>query len=150
VGCQADGVKRAARPFLDRTRARAWAVQVHYHWETALPRGTVLDALAEVAATRHISPARLSYVVELLELLHLRLEEIDARISGNLENWKLSRISRIDRAIIRIASVEILYVDDVHAKVAIQEAVRIADSYGGGDSPGFVNGVLDGIYRRSG
>ena len=124
-------------------------MQTHYHWESACEGGTLLDALREVESTRRIAPGRLSYVVELLELLHLRLEDVDAAVSESLENWELSRISRIDRAVLRIGCVEMLFVDDVHPKVAIQEAVRIADAYGGRSSPGFVNGVLDGVYRAS-
>lgn len=138
---------RRRRALLDRMRARAWAVHVHYHWESAVPAGTASEALAHMLETRRIAPARLSYLLAVTELIDRHLKEIDRRIEAALDNWSFGRLSRIDRAILRIGTAEMLYLDDVPPKVAIREAVRIADAYGGLQSPRFVNGVLDGIYR---
>ena len=124
-------------------------MQVHYHWETVLPQGSILEALDQVERTRIIAPSRLARVSVLLELLERHFATIDRRITQALDHWSLKRISRIDRAIIRIGCVEILFVEDVPPKVAIREAVRLADRYGGKDSPSFVNGVLDAVYRNA-
>ena len=82
-----------------------------------------------------------------LTLLDEHLLEIDEALRGALDNWRLDRLSTIDRAVLRIAAVEILHLDEIPPKVAIQEAIRLADAYGGDDSPRFVNGVLDALYK---
>jgi N utilization substance protein B len=132
---------------LDRSRARAWILQIHYRWESSGAGGTLRDALAQTAATRHISPRRLPYVRQVLSLLEEHLPAVDRALQGALDNWRLDRLSTIDRAVLRLGAVEIMYVDDVPPKVAIQEAIRLAEAYGGEDSPRFVNGVLDALYK---
>jgi len=133
---------------IDRSRARAWALQIHYRWESGGFEGTLRDALVETAATRTISPRRLPYIRELMDLLDENLEEIDDRLQSALDNWSLDRLSRIDRGVLRIGAAEILKRGDVPPKVAIQEAIHLAEAYGGDESPRFVNGVLDALYKR--
>lgn len=70
------------------------------------------------------------------------LEEIDEIILSKLKNWSISRISKIDLAILRLAIYEIKYVDNIPEKVSINEAVELAKTYGNNDSKSFVNGVL--------
>ena len=134
---------------IDRTRARAWALQIHYRWEVADSEGTLAEALEETLTTRRIAPARLPYIRRLLTALDEYGTEVDAVLGEALENWRMDRLSLLDRAVLRIAAVEILHFDDVPPKVSIQEAVRLAERYSGTDSPRFVNGVLDALYRRT-
>lgn len=137
------------RERIDRRRARAWALQVHYGWESGGASGRLRDALITVLGNRRISPRRLPYVRQLLALLDDHLPEIDRLIHDALENWRLERLSAVDRGVLRLAAAELLYVDDVPPKVTIQEGIRLAEQYGGPDSPRFVNGVLDALYRRA-
>lgn len=137
------------RERIDRVRARAWALQVLYRWEAGGSGGSNLrDALVETTATRRISPRRLPYVRLLLDTVDENLEEIDARVRRALDNWRMERLSAIDRGVLRLATAEMLFLEEIPPKVAIQEAVRLAEQYGGPDSPRFVNGVLDALYRR--
>lgn len=110
-------------------------------------QGTLRDALVDTAATRRIAPSRLPYVRRLLALMDEHLDAIDETLGEYLDNWSLDRLSRIDRAVLRIGAIELLWADDVPPKVAIQEAIRLAESYGGNESPRFVNGVLDALYK---
>lgn len=139
--------KLGRRERIDRSRARAWALQVHYRWESTGFEGNLRDALVDSTATRVISPRRLPYIRELMKALDEHMGEIDAAIRGALDNWSLDRISRIDRAVLRIGAAELLFRDDIPPKVAIQEAIRLAEAYGGDESPRFVNGVLDALYK---
>ena len=76
------------------------------------------------------------------------LEAIDAQLASTSENWAIERMPVVDRAILRIAVYEMLYVDEVPVSVAINEAVELAKMYGGEDeSSRFVNGVLGRIAR---
>lgn len=133
---------------LDRTRARAWVLQIHYRWESSGQGRTLDDALTETVATRRVSPDRLPYIRRLLEVLHDHGPEVDRVIGRALDNWRLERLSAIDRGILRLATAELLYLDDIPPKVSIQEAIHLAERYGGPESSRFVNGVLDALYQE--
>lgn len=75
-------------------------------------------------------------------------ERIDERIVSALEHWALNRIDAVDRNVIRVATVELLD-GRVPPKVALNEAIEIAREFGTADSPGFVNGVLDAIWKAA-
>ena len=132
---------------IGRSRARAWALQIHYKWESQDVGGSLRDALVDTTATRRIAPSRLPYIREILSLLDEHMDEIDRTLRRYLDNWSLDRLSRIDRAVLRIGAIELLYRNDIPPKVAIQEAIHLAEAYGGDDSPRFVNGVLDALYK---
>lgn len=138
----------ATRDRIDRSRSRAWALQVHYAWESGGSEGTLRDALVRVVGNRRISPQRLPYVRRLLALLDDHLAEVDRALHDALENWRMERLSAIDRGVLRLAAVELLHLEETPPKVAIQEGIRLAEQYGGPDSPRFVNGVLDALYKR--
>ena len=76
-------------------------------------------------------------------------QETDAVLRRHITRWRLERLTVLDRAILRLASAEILYFDDVPPKVSINEAVEIAKKYGDDEAGKFVNGVLDGVFRES-
>ncbi len=139
----------AVRPeaHLDRTRARAWILQIHYQWESAGRESPLAEALRQTVATRRIRPERLPYVRRLVKVLDSHGQELDRRLQEALDNWRLERLSAIDRGILRLAAAELLYMDDIPPKVSIQEAIHLADRYGGPESSRFVNGVLDALYR---
>ena len=71
------------------------------------------------------------------------LEKVDEVIRKASTNWRLERMARVDRNLIRLALYELKYVEDVPAKVAINEAIEIAKRYGTNESSAFVNGILD-------
>lgn len=133
---------------LDRTRARGWALQVHYHWDVGNEGRTLSDALEEVMSTRRIAPSRVPYLTRLITELHDHGAEVNDLLTAALDNWRLERLSLLDRGVLRIAAIEIARFEDIPPKVSIQEAVRLAERYGGADSPGFVNGVLDALYKQ--
>jgi N utilization substance protein B len=132
---------------LDRSRARAWILQIHYRWESEGGRATLAEALRATMATRHVSPRRVPYVRRVIGVLDERMAEVDTALRAALDNWRLERLSAMDRAVLRIGAAEILFLEDVPPKVAIQEAIRLAEAYGGDESPRFVNGVLDALYK---
>ena len=83
-----------------------------------------------------------TYIFEKVEKISEKLEEIDAKINDVSEGWKTGRMGKVDLTLIRLAVYEMLYEEDVPAKVAINEAVELAKQYGTDNSPSFVNGVL--------
>lgn len=140
-------VRNGAHP-RDRSRARAWALQVLYRWESAGAGETIAQALSRVLQTRRVAPQRLSYLDLLLQTLQDHLPDVDRALQSALENWRLDRLSVMDRSILRLSAAELLFLDEIPPKVSIQEGIRMAEAYGGKDSPRFVNGVLDALYKR--
>ncbi|MBI3019166.1 MAG: transcription antitermination factor NusB [Deltaproteobacteria bacterium] len=72
-------------------------------------------------------------------------KSLDSIIEEASENWKMSRMSLVDRNILRLACYELYYCKDVPMEVVFDEAIEIAKRYGTGESPSFVNGILDKI-----
>lgn len=75
---------------------------------------------------------------------------IDELISTSSKNWRLERMSRVDRNILRLGTCELMAFPSVPVRVAINEAVELAKRFGTTDSPAFVNGILDRIAVASG
>jgi N utilization substance protein B len=74
-------------------------------------------------------------------------KNVDAMIQGHLKNWDISRINRVDLAILRMSAYTLMYQDDVPPSIVIDEAIGISKEYGADDSFRFINGVLDGIRK---
>ena len=83
-----------------------------------------------------------AYIEHKVQDILTHLEEIDAIIDSSAQNWKTSRMAKVELTLIRLAVYEIRYEEDVPTGVAINEAVELAKSYGEENSPAFVNGVL--------
>jgi len=96
------------------------------------------------------SPKALPYTKELLAGVFTHLDAIDSLVRDRSHHWRLERMSLVDRNILRIAIYEMQYVEDVPAKVAINEALEIAKQYSIPDSVAFINGILDGIEPTPG
>ena len=73
------------------------------------------------------------------------LDTLDKRVTAASKNWRLERMSRVDRNLLRLGTWELLYRSDVPRAVILDEAVELAKSFGTDESSGFVNGVLDRI-----
>lgn len=87
------------------------------------------------------------YIQKVVNGVVENLSIIDDNILKNLKNWTINRIAKIDLAILRLAIYEILYLEDIPAKVSVNEAVELSKEYGGTDSKSFVNGLLAKIIE---
>jgi N utilization substance protein B len=116
-------------------------------WEQGSPEDDLPAVAARTLARRRVSDRYRVYLSALLEILAESLPEIDATLREHLSNWRLERLSAIDRGILRIGAGELLYRDDVPSAVAIHEAIQLAQRYGSAESGKFVNGVLDAVAR---
>jgi len=90
------------------------------------------------------------FMKELVEAVIKHKKEIDEIVQKFSDNWVLDRMTVIDRNILRIGTCELLFNFSTPPKVAINEAVDIAKKYGNEDSPEFINGILDKIYKEIG
>ncbi len=85
------------------------------------------------------------FFLELVNGVTGRNDEVDTTIERFSDNWKLNRMSCVDRNILRIAVYEMLHCDSVPAKVSINEAINIGKKYGTHETGSFINGILDSI-----
>ncbi|MDQ3388253.1 MAG: transcription antitermination factor NusB [Gemmatimonadota bacterium] len=133
-----------------RSRARAWALQALYAWEA---RGAAAEettrVLHDLFENLRVSPQNRPYAEVLVRLVGTNLQRVDREVTDALTNWRLERLAVIDRNLLRLGVVEMLFVDDVSPRLAIQEMVRLAEKYGTNESPRFVNGVLEAVMRRT-
>jgi N utilization substance protein B len=88
-----------------------------------------------------------SYVKQLVSQYLKSRKEIDTLIKKKLQNWDLKRVAIIDKVILRMAIVEIIYFDEIPPEVSINEAIELAKKYSTAGSGKFINGLLDAIYR---
>ncbi|MEQ8153571.1 MAG: transcription antitermination factor NusB [Clostridiaceae bacterium] len=87
------------------------------------------------------------YILELLNLIKTHKDEIDKKIQPHLRGWKLERISKVNLSILRIATAEMLYIEEIPDKVSINEALELTKEYSDEKSVSFINGVLDSINK---
>ncbi|HEV2147303.1 MAG TPA: transcription antitermination factor NusB [Longimicrobiaceae bacterium] len=133
-----------------RSRARGWALQALYAWEArgADPEAAV-RTLQDLFANLRVSPQNRPYAEVLVRLVAVNQQRIDRMLQDALTNWRLARLSVIDRNVLRLGVAEMLFVDDVPPRLSIREMVRLAEKYGTHESPRFVNGVLDAVMRSA-
>jgi len=98
--------------------------------EADLPREVITFAEALVAGTAE------------------HLGELDGIIQRASKNWRLERMARVDRNVLRLATFELAHEPEVPAEVVINEAIEVAKRYGASESPAFVNGLLDRIAQE--
>ena len=91
------------------------------------------------------SKRNLSFFLELINGVIKALPEIDSVIERFSSNWKISRMSIVDRNIMRLAVYEMLFCGDIPSKVSINEAIDIGKKFGAEESGAFINGILDSI-----
>ena len=130
----------------DRTRARGIALQALYELDiTNHPIGTVLQ---ERASDSDLDDELIDFFRSIvLGVLPIRAE-LDSFIADHAPDWPLDQVAVIDRNILRIALWEVALAEDIPLKVAINEAVELAKTFGSDSAPRFVNGVLGALANR--
>jgi N utilization substance protein B len=126
-----------------RSKARKRAVDVLYEADLrgSDPLAVLRDRIADA------QPPVPEHAVRLVEGAVEQRARIDELIETHASGWSLDRLPDVDRAILRMAVYELLWVDDVPDAVVIDEAVELAKALSTDDSPAYVNGVLGGIMR---
>lgn len=124
-----------------RSKARKRALDLLYASE--MRNLSAVEALDDLGADRPVN----DYTVELVHGVTDHRPRLDEVIGQYAEGWTLSRMPAVDRNVLRLATFEILFVDDVPDAVAVSEALHLVRDLSTDESPGFVNGVLGHIVR---
>lgn len=128
-----------------RRKSRELALKMLYQME--LNRGNPDGALERYVKIFPYQEDIVAYTRFLLSGVTKEQVALDRFIVTASDNWKLSRITYVDKNILRLAIYEMLYSSDVPPKVAIDEALELAKKFGAEDSKDFINGILDRILR---
>lgn len=128
-----------------RRRAREAAIQ--YHFWRDLQHGETPERIEDFWEFCPVKPNVREFAQPLIQGMVEHLTEIDDRIRKYCENYNLDRISAVDRNVLRLAIYEMLYRDDIPPVVSINEAIELAKTFGGAESGGFVNGILDRVRK---
>ena len=100
--------------------------------------------------TERPNEKQMDYIRSVVSGVQEKQEELDAYIEKYAVGWKLNRIARISRAIMEVAIYEMLYIDDVPAGAAINEAVELCKKYDEEETGAFVNGILGNVAKEVG
>ncbi len=131
---------------ITRHEARELAFVIVF--EKSFQDDVTIVELIENALEAEVFPTN-AFAENLAKKVYENIEEIDALIDGNLIGWSSGRISRVSRAVMRIAVCEIAYLD-LPVGVAINEAVEIAKKYAGEQDASYINGVLGSVVKQLG
>ncbi|MCS6851628.1 MAG: transcription antitermination factor NusB [Gemmataceae bacterium] len=128
-----------------RSRAREVALQLLFqhdfnaHVDRRAIEGFVRQRVPE--------PALRTFCLALYDGTLAHLEEIDRAVGEAAENWRLARMAAVDRNVLRLGTYELRFMPETPPEVVINEAIELARRFSTADSPAFVNGILDRLYR---
>lgn len=131
-----------------RRTARERALQALYQLD--MSGGSARDALnsaweSVAAEMPKPDPAAIAFAEELVQGVVTHLAAIDALIEEHSHNWRIERMDRIDRNVLRLAIFELKHRDDIPRKVTLNEAVELGKLFGTEGSSAFINGLLDRV-----
>ena len=106
------------------------------------------ESLRLLRENSRVGAAVRTFAEELVAGVMENREALDKIIKGQSTNWSISRMTRVDINILRIATFELLFRSDIPKNVTMNEAIEVAKKFGTEESPAFVNGVLDGFVKR--
>jgi len=143
------------RTMANRHLARSVVLQVLFERDSlggAMTPDEVQSRLSDYAKEFGARESDMPFMKELLQMVIAKQKEIDGVIEVAAPEWPLEKIAAVDRNILRLGLAELLYADrsQVPEKVAINEAIELAKSFGSASSSRFVNGVLGAVYVELG
>ncbi|MBW1708506.1 MAG: transcription antitermination factor NusB [Deltaproteobacteria bacterium] len=131
-----------------RRKSREISLQVLFQLETG-DKGLTLEEVFTLFCHNFGAPREArAFAWELVTGVKKHLLEIDDHLNNASEHWRLDRMSHVDRTILRQALYEMLYLNDIPAKVSLNEAIDLGKKFGTDESGAFINGVLDRIHRQ--
>jgi len=141
----------AQKRWAPRHRARRAALQALYQCEVGgLTVQQALGVLHHAGPPEVEDPgsAEHSFVIAMVTGAMRDKAALDERIGDAAKNWRVERMTILDRLVLRLAVHELMAHRETPPRVAISEAIELAREYSGDEAARFVNGVLDGVYRR--
>ncbi|MFN0063342.1 MAG: transcription antitermination factor NusB [Myxococcaceae bacterium] len=131
-----------------RTLGRERALQALYQLEVTPGEVPVAVDGAFSSEDERVDPDARRFALDLAEGVRQHLTDIDKLIEAHSTNWRLDRMARVDRSVLRLATYELMFRPDIPRKVTLNEAVELGKRFGAEDSSAFINGLLDKIAAQ--
>ena len=131
---------------MTRTQARQLLMQMVFQMEAQQDFSE--ETMQKLTREHQIPGSHQEYIEITFRAIRDNITAIDESINKYSRHWKVTRMPKADLAILRTAVGEIYYKEDVPNSVAINEAVNLAKTFGGDDSPAFINGILGNIANE--
>jgi N utilization substance protein B len=131
----------------NRHLARALVLQSLYEWDFHQGLGEVAEILERNIEEFAPELDEKNFARKLIKGIIEKRKDIDSTITQFAPDWPLPKITTVDRNVLRIGTFELKFDDEIPSKVAINEAIELAKTFGGESSGKFVNGVLGAVYR---
>jgi len=128
-----------------RSRARRYAVQALYEWQVS--GNDLRDIEAEFLASQDMAKVDVAYFQELLHQVPACLDALDAHLAPLLDR-PIREVDPVERAILRLGAYELAERPEIPYRVAINEAVDLAKTFGAEQGHRFINGVLDKLAKK--
>jgi len=130
-----------------RLRSKAREITLHLLYQIEMSKGDYHQAYQTYLSHYPQRQETADFARLLLDGVMNHAGEIDVLIKKYVKNWEIDRMAVIDRNILRLACFELIFLEEIPPKVTINEAIELAKRFGDIDSPRFVNGILDKIYK---
>lgn len=131
----------------NRHLCRALALQSLYEWDFHHGTKNVTEILRRNVEEFAPDLDEKEFIEKLVSGIVEHAEHIDGLISKFAPDWPIQKITTVDRNVLRIGTFELIFTHEIPSKVAINEAIELAKTFGGESSGKFVNGVLGAVYR---
>ncbi|MFC1630975.1 transcription antitermination factor NusB [Candidatus Omnitrophota bacterium] len=131
-----------------RKRTKARELTLKFLYQIDITKEELSIAVDQFWQEQSASTQIKEFAQQLIQGTLKHLAKIDNTVTAYAENWQLKRMAVIDRNILRLATFELLFLEDIPPKVTINEAVELAKRYGDVESGKFVNGILDKINKE--
>lgn len=129
---------------MGRRKVRDTAFKCLYQIQLGISREDVINGMFKEDEENKLNEIK-DEVVEIIDGVLAKEEEITLEIKNNLKKWTIERLPKVDTAILKLAIYEIKYLENVPYKVAVNEAIELAKMYSTDESPAFINGLLSKI-----
>ena len=104
--------------------------------------------LSRIFKSNNDQEKNFEFITNLFHCVLDNIELTDSLIKSHLQNWEFGRVAHVDRLLLRMGICEIFFMEDIPPKVSISEMVEISKIYSTDESPSFINGVLDAVYKE--
>ena len=129
-----------------RRAARQCVLEALFAYEFS--KNDALSIVNQIINKNSQVKANQDFIQFLFECVLKNIKWSEDIIKSHLENWEIDRVAQIDRILLKMGICEIHFIDDIPPKVTISEMVEISKIYSTDESPIFINGILDAVYKN--
>jgi N utilization substance protein B len=133
---------------VESPRRKARETVLHALYAREINEGDPAEVIDSLLKETSLSEKNVDFVRNYFSLVVKNIDWTDKIISRLAKNWDIKRIAELDRIILRMAMVELKFMPDIPVKVALNEAIELAKKYSTGESPSFINGILDNFLKN--